>query len=49
MTLFFSWIIWFVGEVGAMAFGRLMSTVYTLIAVGTSLEMNLVVRVCLLL
>ncbi|CAK8996512.1 unnamed protein product [Durusdinium trenchii] len=34
MTLFFSWIIWFVGEVGAMAFGRLMSTVYTLIAVG---------------
>jgi hypothetical protein len=37
MTCFFSVIVWFAGEVGAMAFGRVASTVYILVGVGGSL------------
>eukprot|EP00435_Cladocopium_sp_Y103_P014490 s1439_g3.t1 len=34
MTCFFSLIVWYAGEVGAMAFGRVASTVYILVGVG---------------
>ena len=33
MTFIFSTIVWYIGEVGAMAFGRLTSTIYILIGV----------------
>jgi len=33
MTCFFSLIVWYIGEVGAMAFGRLASTIYILVGV----------------
>ena len=36
MTCFFSIIVWFAGEVGAMAFGRVASTVYILVGVSGS-------------
>ena len=35
MTCFFSLIVWYIGEVGAMAFGRLASTIYILVGVSS--------------
>lgn len=40
MTCFFSLIVWYIGEVGAMAFGRLASTIYILVGVSSLAQKN---------
>mmetsp|Transcript_62937 Transcript_62937/g.99863 ORF Transcript_62937/g.99863 Transcript_62937/m.99863 type:complete len:466 (-) Transcript_62937:15-1412(-) len=47
MTCFFSIIVWFAGEVGAMAFGRVASTVYILVGVSLVRPAQAYINCCL--